>query len=431
MLLAGPVKVVDAVGLVSAATSKMDLFGRHIKGSISKTDQLYPPFSRLLQQACDHATKTGLPNIFESQVLQAIVQCVRVVRCYHFAALFIPSTAHARYKWEGRSRRMYMTLVKGYLMFIICFTFVTLNFEDVTECYKPGTHFKPRDKLLMQNITDCVYTAPEFDEDGDRVYTLNKGYLAYYIIFIIMWFFSLAYNMVMTIREWQQLREEGREYFATFWNLLDLGSLSVTFASIVVSFIFWLRDESDNLALRSLDVLQAHALLLGWIKVLYFLRGLDMTSFLVNMLKMIVVDMAPFLIVLVVVLLAFAFSLHLMLRHDLSPPDNPSGLEEDTMFDHTVTSIFGVIGMMFGDFDPGDFRQALSDSHIGFGRDENNPGAAAWFSLIDLTFFLLIVPLVMLNALIAIMGDTYDRVKADAESSKIHDRALLILEMEG
>jgi hypothetical protein len=156
-----------------------------------------------------------------------------------------------------------------------------------------------------------------------------------------------------------------------------------------------------------------------------------MTSFLVNMLKMIVVDMAPFLIVLVVVLLAFAFSLHLMLRHDLSPPDNPSGLEEDTMFDHTVTSIFGVIGMMFGDFDPGDFRQALSDSHIGFGRDENNPGAAAWFSLIDLTFFLLIVPLVMLNALIAIMGDTYDRVKADAESSKIHDRALLILEMEG
>ena len=405
----GPVKV-DAI-VEATMLRKMDLFGREIDLA-SASDVSSPPFSRLLQQACDHATKTGTPNIFQSQVLQAIVQ----------------------YKWEGRSRRMYMTLVKGYVAFIISFTFVTLEIENVTECYRPGTHFKPEnyeDTLVMGNITGCLYTAPELDADGNRVgYTLNKGYLAWYIVFIIMWLFSLAYNIVMTVHEWQQFMEEKRKYFASFWNWLDLISASVTFASMFVSLIFWIRDENDNVLLRSLDVLQAHALLLGWIKVLYFLRGLDMTSFLVNMLKMIVVDMAPFMIVLVVVLMAFAFSFNLMLRHDLKPPDTPSGLEEDTMFDNPVTSIFGVIGMMFGDFDPGDFRQALSDSHIGFGRDENISGPA-WFSLIDLTFFLLVVPLVMLNALIAIMGDTYDRVKEDAEASKIHDRALIILEMEG
>ena len=404
----GPVKM-DAI---VDSLVKQDLFGREIDLSATR-DMSSPPFSRLLHQACDHATKTGMPNIFESQVLQAIVQ----------------------YKWEGRSRKMYMTLVKGYVAFIICFTFVTLNFEDVTECYKPGTHFTPtdyEDALVRGNITGCLYTAPELDADGNRVnYTLNKAYLAWYIIFIIMWFFSLAYNMVMTIHEWQQFMEEKRQYFDSFWNWLDLISASATFASMFASLIFWIKHENDNLPLRSLDVLQAHALLLGWIKVLYFLRGLDMTSFLVNMLKMIVVDMAPFMIVLVIVLMAFAFSFYLMLRHDLVPPDNPSGQEEDTMFDHTVTSIFGVIGMMFGDFDPVDFRQALSDSHIGFGRDEQTSGTAAWFSLIDLTLFLLVVPLVMLNALIAIMGDTYARVKADAEASKIHDRALLILEMEG
>lgn len=329
---------------------------------------------------------------------------------------------------------MYKTLVCGYMMFIMSITLVTLKFEDVAECYKPGTHFPAEDKLLMQNITGCTYVEPDV-VDGVRVgYTVKKQYLVSYVIFFILLFYSFAYTTVMTYHELQQLCKDKWAYFASFWNLLDMTAALATFASLVFTFANWITKEDEAVRLRSLDAVQAHALLLGWIKVLYFLRGLDTTSFLVNMLKMIIVDMAPFLIVLAVVLVAFAISFHLMLRHDLEPPDRPNGEEEETMFDNTVTSVFGVLGMMFGAFELNDFREAMSDAHIGFGRHEGGgeySGPASWLSLIDLTFFLLIVPLVMLNALIAIMSDTYDRVKLDAHASKIHDRAELILEMEG
>lgn len=56
----------------------LNLFGDMVEGSLSVTDQERPPFSRLLEAACDHADRTGVPNIFESQALQAIVQCVNI-----------------------------------------------------------------------------------------------------------------------------------------------------------------------------------------------------------------------------------------------------------------------------------------------------------------------------------------------------------------
>eukprot|EP01043_Picozoa_sp_COSAG02_P087539 COSAG02_NODE_24800_length_677_cov_1.115917_1_plen_210_part_10 len=194
--------------------------------------------------------------------------------------------------------------------------------------------------------------------------------LVSYIIFFILLFYSFAYNTVMSYHELQQMYKDKLAYFKTFWNLLDLTAALATFASLVFTFANWITKEDEAVRLRSLDAVQAHALLLGWIKVLYFLRGLDTTSFLVHMLKMIIVDMAPFLIVLAIVLVAFAISFHLMLRHDLEPPDRPNGEEEETMFDNTVTSVFGVLGMMFGAFELNDFREAMSDAHIGFGRHE-------------------------------------------------------------
>ena len=56
----------------------LNLFGQTVEGGLSVTDQKRPPFSRLLEAACDHADRTGIPNIFESQALQAIVQCVNI-----------------------------------------------------------------------------------------------------------------------------------------------------------------------------------------------------------------------------------------------------------------------------------------------------------------------------------------------------------------
>jgi hypothetical protein len=44
--------------------------------------------------------------------------------------------------------------------------------------------------------------------------------------------------------------------------------------------------------------------------------------------------------------------------------------------------------------------------------------------------FMLMVPTVMFNALIAIMGDTYGRVNDQKQAASLHERAKLVLELE-
>ena len=324
---------------------------------------------------------------------------------------------------------MYLTRVWGYAVYIICFTIVTINFEDWADCLHPG-------KLRPIAVNDTHI----FDSDGEEVEDeyvaiICRKYANYAIaqtMGLIMVVYSALYTFILMKHEFHQLRLDGlRVYIQDVWNWLDFLAAVFTSVSLVWTAVIWVGEVSDREMHRSLDIVQAHALLLGWIKVLYFLRGLDQTSFLVNMLLQIIRDMSSFLIVLLVVLVAFASSFHLMLRHDLIRPDKPNGEEEEIMYDHTLTSIFGVVGMMFGAFEVTDFRQALSDSELLQIGPLAAQESASWVSLFDLLVFLVAVPLVMLNALIAIMSDTYNRVKSDAEAAKIHDRAELILEMEG
>lgn len=62
---------VDEV-LSHSSESRLDLFGGELVGRVG--DRTDPPFSRLLQAACDHVEKTNSVIIFESPALQAIVQ---------------------------------------------------------------------------------------------------------------------------------------------------------------------------------------------------------------------------------------------------------------------------------------------------------------------------------------------------------------------
>lgn len=314
---------------------------------------------------------------------------------------------------------MYYTLVKFYMLHIISFTIMTLTFENWADCYQPR---------LNRNETSHGCNVYTLEDDG--TWKSNGSWLAWYILGWILGTYAFLYNCLLFKHEVHQVCANGPlSYVKDFWNVIDLLSSVLSFMSMVITLVYWMTTETDYERLRTLDVIQAHALLIGWLKVLYFLRGLDTTSFIVNMLLKIGRDMISFLIVLFVVLVAFATAFHLMLRHDLETPDRPNGDLEEMMFDRVLTSFFGVLGMMFGSFEFTEFREAVSDSHWGEIDPEKGEGAS-WISMIDLTIFLMVVPLVMLNALIAVMSDTYDRVKEGAEASKRHDRAVIILEME-
>lgn len=82
--------------------------------------------------------------------------------------------------------------------------------------------------------------------------------------------------------------------------------------------------------------------------------------------------------------------------------------------DSPVEAVVTVYAMMLGDFDQGAFKES----------------SFPMLSLLIFVLFMLIVAVVMFNAVIAIMSDTFSRVKEDEEASGLLERAAFILELE-
>ena len=131
-------------------------------------------------------------------------------------------------------------------------------------------------------------------------------------------------------------------------------------------------------------------------------------AFLMTMLGEIVVDMAPFLMVQVAVLTALAFALLL-----LHSEGGGAGASADG-YDSPGSALFTSYNLLVH----------------GAGTDDalyRDGSATIVLLFYTMTIF---VTVVMLNALIAIMGDTYDRVSETRKERGQQQRAELLLEME-
>jgi hypothetical protein len=87
-----------------------------------------------------------------------------------------------------------------------------------------------------------------------------------------------------------------------FWNIIDLLVAMLSTASLVLMAVATHSDAAVDIDL--LRCFQATAGLLGGIKLLSFLRGLDFSAFLISMLEAIVADMVNFFAVLLVIMVS-------------------------------------------------------------------------------------------------------------------------------
>lgn len=172
--------------------------------------------------------------------------------------------------------------------------------------------------------------------------------------------------------------------------IIGLFSCAFLLATIVLHI---LRDE----LVREISAVTSVLLLLN---VLQYIRGFSNLGPLVRNVIKIVQDIGSFLILLTLIVLGFANAFNIMF--------SGSELKEYESFINTFMTTFG---MMMGDFDLDVFADS-ADRH-----------------LMNVLFigYVLLVNIVLLNMLIAIMGDTYARVSADAESEFQAARAQLIV----
>jgi hypothetical protein len=248
----------------------------------------------------------------------------------------------------------------------------------------------------------CAYAGPTV---GVETAMLHK-YMVQSAVWI-GWLFSAIYTVCMVLKEAKQIKKSNLSYFNEFYNLLDIVGCLSTACSLSFMLALSINRGSAEEA-PWLDPVQAIAGLARGCGIIKFFCGLELTAFLVYMLEAIIKDCVDFMVLLATVLASFGYAFHLLLKHVILTEDQPSE------FAQVPESLTTVYEMMNGAFDIAYFRQ----SHF-------------WYIAVPLfVIFMLVVPTVMLNALIAIMGDTFEKVQQNKVAAGRIEFARIILELE-
>ena len=143
-----------------------------------------------------------------------------------------------------------------------------------------------------------------------------------------------------------------------------------------------------------------------WFKAFYWLRLFGPTSFFVRMIQETLFDIRYFLILFVLILMTFGNAILILSEGRESP------LYKDYFSNDYMNVVLNQYELSLGEFDTNGFRPA------GEGGD-----TIAWFTFIGAT---MITQIMFLNMLIAIMGDTFERVTEAKEQSALVEKIRIL-----
>ncbi|CAG9332811.1 unnamed protein product [Blepharisma stoltei] len=213
-------------------------------------------------------------------------------------------------------------------------------------------------------------------------------YTAYYMENVYFQTGMFITNICLLCYECYQLMVSGASYFTDYWNYVDWARGSMMFSYIIIEwFDVWVDLNASVFAMVTI---------LSWLRGITYFRLLTTTRYLINLIFQVVHDISGFLIVLAYSTLAFTF-IFIVLERKMEIP---------VMLDYLSSSYL----LVFGNFE---------------GEDYN---IIEWTCL---TMALIIQPVIMLNLLIAIISDTYDRIQSDCVAADAKELIDLIIEVEG
>ena len=144
--------------------------------------------------------------------------------------------------------------------------------------------------------------------DSKKWETLNTIF-AILLLIVATYFFAI---------ESFQLKTQGPTYFLSPWNAIDM-------LPPILMYVYYIRVLIDNKTLTDKDDLELNLYLktvttfFMWTKALYFLRIFESFAYLIRMIVRVIIDMKVFLLVLLIVIMAFADSFYGIIRN------NPEG----------------------------------------------------------------------------------------------------------
>lgn len=163
----------------------------------------------------------------------------------------------------------------------------------------------------------ATYIYHEKEEENDRDdpwYSINT-------ILIVVILICIIYNILFEVRKLFFYRSK---YFRSYWN-------AINFASIILNTFVLLSDLAElskDIVIQFLAV----AVLLMWLKLLYFGRMFFSTAWMVRMIGAVARDMIPFLIIFSISVISFA-NAYVIISRNGDPP-----AAGDSFFDSIVYS---------------------------------------------------------------------------------------------
>uniref|UniRef100_A0A8D1V9C9 Transient receptor potential cation channel subfamily V member 6 n=2 Tax=Sus scrofa TaxID=9823 RepID=A0A8D1V9C9_PIG len=266
-------------------------------------------------------------------------------------------------KWRRYGRRYFWGLAAGYLLYIICFTVCC-----VYRPLKPWTNNQtdPRDNtLLQQKLLQEAYVTPR---DHLRLVGELVSIFGAVIILLI------------------EIPDIFRVGVIRFFGQTILGGpfhvLFITYACMVLVTMVMRLSNTDGEV-----VPMSFALVLGWCNVMYFARGFHMLGpFTVMIQKMIFGDLMRFCWLMAVVILGFASAFFIIFQ-----TEDPNKLGHFYSYPMALFSTFELF-------------LTIIDGPANYDVD------LPFMYSVTYAAFAIIAALLMLNLLIAMMGDTHWRV---------------------
>ena len=127
----------------------------------------------------------------------------------------------------------------------------------------------------------------------NREYTMSSSII---VLLLIVYFGTI---------ELRQCRDAGLSYFTDMWNLIDMTSLCLNFSFVSMFFVCVLY---DRIYFQREFILSfaSWAMLFMWLKVFYWFRLFPSYAYYVRLIMQTLSDAAPFMLLTLLVMLAFA-----------------------------------------------------------------------------------------------------------------------------
>lgn len=200
------------------------------------------------------------------------------------------------------------------------------------------------------------------------------------------------------------LSKHSRNYILSFWNLIDV--LAVLLAAVSSVTMRWRFHENGIEDDKTLRVLLAITTGFLWLRVLNFLKAINMqlATFVLAILQ-ITKDIFWFCVIILTLVVSFAQMFFTVLAPPACATGNFSDIDKQCKQNEYLLKVYTILLGDFGDFKREDF--------------------VTNFSVFLVVFYSFFVTLVLVNVLIAIASDSYE--KCLLKSQKLFGRARVML----